>query len=111
MILPVLTLHDRAGGAKFTELTNAELEGLDLSPLAATGRALLLGRPSQPLSALAVDAGTGPPVAAGPADAYLRVVLPVRRGAGEETEEAPAPPAGPFEIRDDLTPPRPPIDR
>ena len=89
LILPLVSFHERAGGRGYTGLTNAELEPLDLSPLAATGRAILLGRLDAPLTDLAVDFG-GAPVPAGPAVTYVRVVLPVADRA------PPAPgPAGP----------------
>ena len=79
LILPALSFFERAGGATYTGLTNAELEDLDLSPLAATGRAILLGRLDAPLTELAVDFGDAA-VPAGAAATLVRVVLPVAGG-------------------------------
>ena len=84
LILPVLSFFERAGGTSYTGLTNAELEPLDLSHLAATDRAILLGRLETPLTDLAVDFG-GEPVPAGSAVTLVRVVLPV-----PERPDAPA---------------------
>ena len=92
LILPMLSFFERAGGTNYTGLTNAELEPLDLSAIAASGRAVLLGRLEAPLTDLSVDFGDAAEPA-GDAVTYVRVLLPV-----PERNAAPAgppPTAGP----------------
>ena len=95
VILPALSLYAQSGGAAFTGLSNAELEGLDLSATANTGRALLFGRLDAPLTDLRVTFGVLPREERDPASeapvTYLRVVLPVADGsAPAEPADAPA---------------------
>ena len=96
LILPVLSFFERAGGTGYTGLTNAELEPLDLSALAATDRAVLLGRLDAPLTELAVDFGDEP-VPVGTAVTYVRVVVPVpeRAAADAALPVGPVRPAAP----------------
>ena len=89
-VLPVLSFFERAGGTGYTGLTNAELEPLDLSAVAASGRAVLIGRLDDPLTDLAVDFGDVA-VPAGRSVTLVRVLLPVPDGPAA----APAGPAGP----------------
>lgn len=63
VILPALSLYAQSGGAGFTKQSNAELEGLDLSATAETGRALLFGRLDTPLTTLDVRFGEASPCA------------------------------------------------
>ena len=107
-ILPVLSFYDRAGGAAFAGLSNAELEPLDLSPLAGGGRAVLLGRLDAPLTTLATDFGPDDPIPAGPAETWVRAVLPVAGGEPEPSAEPPPAFRGPLRIDPDAVPaPRP----
>ena len=100
VILPALSLYAQSGGAAFTGLSNAELEGLDLSATANTGRALLFGRLDAPLTELTVSFGpadrNGAGGNAGPVVTYVRAVLPVAEDAGS-AEPEPAAGLGPID--------------
>ncbi|MFH5805901.1 hypothetical protein [Alienimonas sp. DA493] len=97
VILPALSLYAQSGGETFTGLSNAELEGLDLSALANSGRALLFGRLDAPVTDL--EATFGEPLPAdGPTVTYVRAILPVEERGGAA---AAAPPGGPVRLDPD----------
>ncbi|NNJ26820.1 hypothetical protein [Alienimonas chondri] len=95
VILPALSLYAQSGGAAFTRLSNAELESLDLSATAASGRALLFGRLDTSLTDLDVTFGEEAP-ADGATETYVRLILPVAEG--EPNASPPSPATGPIRL-------------
>ncbi|QDT16729.1 hypothetical protein [Alienimonas californiensis] len=102
VILPALSLYAQSGGAAFTGLSNAELEGLDLSALAGSGRALLFGRLDAPLTDLEVTFGDPFP-ADGPTVTYVRAVLPVTERSADAAPAGPS--VGPVRLDSDAEAP------
>lgn len=75
-LVEILTFHEVVGGRGYTGLENDLYDRLDLSTLLLGGRAVLLGRTTQPLADLQVN---GQPVHSGRRTSFVRVVFPVEK--------------------------------
>lgn len=76
-IVRMLTLHDRAGGAEYTGLTNSVMSHLELSDCLDLDRVILIGRIDLACSGAQLD---GELVAEDRRDTFIRVLLPVQKG-------------------------------
>ena len=70
----ILTFHDEIGGERYTGLTNQLLGDEDCSHLLKLGRAILIGRLSQPVATVQQDQGTLEPDRQA---TFVRLILPV----------------------------------
>jgi hypothetical protein len=89
-LLRTLTFYQAIGGRKYTGLSNANLERLDLSRLLVLNRAVLVGRIRGPAARIALSPeGAGKPrhVTPNRSDTFVRVLLPVRRGKRAMTND------------------------
>ena len=92
-LLRMLSFHQAAGGRGYTGLDHAILSRLELTELAETGRAVLIGRlpaprseGNAPVATIRIDDRDSLP---GNRDTFVRIVLPVKQIASEIQREIP----------------------
>jgi len=82
-LIEVMMFHGAAGGDDYTSLTHRYQNYLDLSDHLQSGRAILLGRASEPGRTLEIDGADDPP---GDRWTFCRVLFPVSRTPARATD-------------------------
>ncbi len=77
-VVRMLTFHESADGTQYTKLEHAALKELEVAPILDLDRAVLIGRMQTPALALNIDGEQFAPTSR---ESWLRMVLPVGRGA------------------------------